>query len=225
MLVVPRPGSMSWKNPPVVTLLLILINCFVFFVWQAHEGRYYQEAQEYYVDSGLDRLETEAYCRFLENSGQQQKLASLREAGPDPAGTRFRIWQEMQNDKVFQQQLTSGHIITPQMRSYKRWKLLRLEYDRLLGQSVTARYGYKPAQDRLLPAFTYMFLHGSFTHLAGNMVFLWLVGCMIEMGCSRLVYSAVYLFTGVAACLFFGLVYPASSVPLIGASGAIAGLM
>jgi len=225
MLVVPHAGRMNWKNPPAVTLLLILINCFVFFVWQENEGRYYREAQEYYVGSGLARMETEAYFRYLEDAGQQQKLAALREADPDPAGPRFSVWHEMLGDEAFQQQLAAEQIITPQMRIYGRWKLLRLEYDRLRGQSVTARYGYKPAQGSLLTAFTYMFLHGSPMHLVGNMVFLWLVGCMIELGCCRLVYSAAYLLTGVAAALFFGLVYPASTTPLVGASGAIAGMM
>jgi membrane associated rhomboid family serine protease len=225
MLVVPHAGSMNWKNPPAVTLLLILVNCFVFFVWQGNEGRYYREAQEYYVGSGLARIETEAYSKYLEDTGQQQKLASLREEVPDPTGPRLMTWQEMRQDEVFQQQLAAEQIITPQMQIYGRWKLLRLEYDRLMGQSVTARYGYKPAQGSLLCAFTYMFLHGSPMHLLGNMVFLWLVGCMIEIGCSRLVYSAVYLFTGVAAALVFGLVYPGNTAPLVGASGAIAGLM
>lgn len=225
MLIVPHAGSMSWKNPPVITLLLILMNCFAFFVWQGNEGRYYQEAQEYYVGSGLARMETEAYYKYLEDTGQQEKLAAQREADSNPSGTRFLVWQEMRRDKIFQHQLVAEQIITPQMQIYGRWKLLRLEYERLLGQSVTARYGYKPAQDHLLTAFTYMFLHGSLMHLVGNMVFLWLVGCMIEMGSSRLVFSASYLLTGVTAALFFGLVYPASSLPLIGASGAIAGLM
>jgi membrane associated rhomboid family serine protease len=225
MLVVPHAGSMNWKNPPAITLLLILINCLVFFVWQGDEGRYYREAQEYYVGSGLARIETEAYGRYLEDTGQQQKLASRRQADPGPVGPRFMVWQEMQDDEAFQRELAAEHIITPQMQIYGHWKLLRLEYARLLGQSVTARYGYKPAQGSLLCTFTYMFLHGSPMHLLGNMVFLWLVGCMIEIGCSRLVYSAVYVLTGVAAALFFGLVYPESSAPLIGASGAIAGLM
>jgi hypothetical protein len=70
-----------------------------------------------------------------------------------------------------------------------------------------------------------MFLHGSVMHLVGNMMFLWLVGCMIELGCCRLIYSATYLLTGFAAALFFGLVYPENTAPLVGASGAIAGLM
>jgi tetratricopeptide (TPR) repeat protein len=72
---------------------------------------------------------------------------------------------------------------------------------------------------------TYMFLHGSFMHILGNMIFLWLVGCALELGCGRPFYAALYMVTGVCSAGLFALVYPNSTAPLIGASGAISGLM
>jgi len=64
-----------------------------------------------------------------------------------------------------------------------------------------------------------MFLHGGFGHLLGNMIFLWLVGCMLEMGCGRGFYSAAYIVTGLCSVILFWSVYPKSTMPLIGASG------
>jgi hypothetical protein len=70
-----------------------------------------------------------------------------------------------------------------------------------------------------------MFLHGSAGHLFGNMVFLWIVGCMLEMGLGRLLYSGLYICSGLIAAGVFWLIYMNSTIPVVGASGAIAGLM
>ena len=72
---------------------------------------------------------------------------------------------------------------------------------------------------------TSMFLHGSWMHLLGNMWFLWLFGNNVEdaMGHSRFV--GFYLLTGVAAALTQVVLNPASGVPMVGASGAISGVM
>ncbi|MCC7017345.1 MAG: rhomboid family intramembrane serine protease [Rhodospirillales bacterium] len=79
-----------------------------------------------------------------------------------------------------------------------------------------------PASVTLL---TSMFLHGGFLHLAGNMLFLWVLGDNVEdsMGHSR--YVAFYLLAGLAAALAHAGLEPFSRVPMIGASGAISGVI
>jgi hypothetical protein len=57
------------------------------------------------------------------------------------------------------------------------------------------------------------------------MIFLWIVGCVIELGAGRSIYLGIYLFTGFLSVVFFGLIYSNSTIPLVGASGAISGLM
>jgi membrane associated rhomboid family serine protease len=72
---------------------------------------------------------------------------------------------------------------------------------------------------------TSMFMHGSLLHLGGNMLYLWIFGDNIEdsMGHGR--YLAFYLLCGVAAALTQGLIDPTSEVPMVGASGAISGVL
>jgi membrane associated rhomboid family serine protease len=72
---------------------------------------------------------------------------------------------------------------------------------------------------------TSMFLHGGFLHLAGNMLYLWIFGNNVEdaMGHGRFV--AFYLVCGIAAALSEGLVNPHSALPMLGASGAISGVL
>lgn len=72
---------------------------------------------------------------------------------------------------------------------------------------------------------TSVFLHGSWMHLGGNMLYLWVFGDNVEdaMGHGRFI--VFYLLAGVVAALAHVLTAPSSSVPLIGASGAIAGVL
>jgi membrane associated rhomboid family serine protease len=72
---------------------------------------------------------------------------------------------------------------------------------------------------------TSMFLHGGWMHLLGNMWFLWLFGNNIEDSMSRPRFVAFYLACGVAAALAQSLAEPTSIIPMVGASGAISGVM
>ena len=72
---------------------------------------------------------------------------------------------------------------------------------------------------------TYMFLHGDFGHLVGNMLFLWVFGDNIEQAIGRGRFLLFYLLCGIAAALVYVATVPHSTDPLIGASGAIAGIV
>jgi membrane associated rhomboid family serine protease len=73
--------------------------------------------------------------------------------------------------------------------------------------------------------FTSMFLHGGWMHLIGNMWFLWLFGNNVEDSMTRPRFIAFYLVCGVAAALAQVLADPRSIIPMVGASGAISGVM
>lgn len=87
------------------------------------------------------------------------------------------------------------------------------------------KYGYRPAAFSLTTLFSSLFLHGGFFHLAGNMLFLYIFGDNVEHRLGAVKYLLAYLFFGAAATLFFSLFVPGSNIPLVGASGAISGLM
>jgi membrane associated rhomboid family serine protease len=72
---------------------------------------------------------------------------------------------------------------------------------------------------------TSMFLHGSWMHLLGNMWFLWLFGNNIEDSMTRPRFLAFYLLSGIGAALLQVFIEPASRIPMVGASGAISGVM
>jgi membrane associated rhomboid family serine protease len=70
-----------------------------------------------------------------------------------------------------------------------------------------------------------MFLHGGWMHLIGNMWFLWLFGNNVEDSMSRPRFVVFYLLCGIAAALAQVVAEPASQIPMVGASGAISGVM
>ena len=72
---------------------------------------------------------------------------------------------------------------------------------------------------------THMFLHGSWMHLLGNMWFLWLFGNNVEDSMGRLRFLAFYLLCGLAAAAAQIVTNPSSPIPMVGASGAISGVM
>jgi membrane associated rhomboid family serine protease len=72
---------------------------------------------------------------------------------------------------------------------------------------------------------TYMFLHGGWMHLVGNMLFLWVFGDNIEDAIGHVRFAVFYFACGIVGGLVHILSAPASTVPLIGASGAVAGVV
>ncbi len=76
-----------------------------------------------------------------------------------------------------------------------------------------------------LTLFTSLFLHGGLMHLAGNMLYLWIFGNNVEDALGHIRYLVFYVVCGVAASLAHGIVDSGSTVPVIGASGAISGVL
>jgi membrane associated rhomboid family serine protease len=91
-----------------------------------------------------------------------------------------------------------------------------------LGPGMACEVGVFPAWATL---FSSMFLHGGWMHLAGNLLFLWVFGNNIEDSTGRIRYLVFYLACGIAAGLTQALLSPASRIPMVGASGAISGVM
>jgi membrane associated rhomboid family serine protease len=72
---------------------------------------------------------------------------------------------------------------------------------------------------------TYMFMHGGWLHLLSNMIFLWVFADNVEDAYGHFGFLVFYLFCGVAAAAAHIIIWPDSQVPLVGASGAVAGVL
>ena len=107
----------------------------------------------------------------------------------------------------------------------------QLSFGEELFQAFFYAYGFIPSiffQNPLgefYTIFTSMFLHGGFGHLLSNVWFLWVFGPAVEGRLGFVRFITLYLLSGVAAALLQGFVLPDSIIPMVGASGAVSGLL
>lgn len=159
---------------------------------------------------------------------------------PNPRGTPFLTYGLiLANCAIFLLITVPLGARTPDPNDPALWEYLRV-ISRALPRAVPAeellrqtsaydlfvfQYGFRPAAPSMITLFTAMFLHGGFLHLFGNMLFLWIYGDNVEHRLGRMTFLFWYLATGVAATLFHALFSLDSPLPLIGASGAISGVL
>ncbi len=163
------------------------------------------ELFEYYVEHPY--LELDPRLRELLYPGQGEEeteaLAEVfKEFGMAPPDSEFLIAQEQEELDVRTEEFFEAISSTP----WHEWGLI-------------------PADKTLHGFITYQFMHGGWLHLIGNMFFLFLAGPFIEDVWGRPIYLSFYLMAGALSALMYALHYPSLDGPLIGASGAVAGVM
>jgi membrane associated rhomboid family serine protease len=131
---------------------------------------------------------------------------SMRPA--DPSDPRLAEYVE-----VIRQNLPPGVSIQELLRQVSAYDLFVFDW------------GYRPAEPSLLSLLASMFLHGGFAHLFGNMLILWIYGDNVEHRLGSARYVVWYLVTGACATLFHSFFDSDSRIPLVGASGAISGVL
>ncbi|MDD3626513.1 MAG: rhomboid family intramembrane serine protease [bacterium] len=119
----------------------------------------------------------------------------------------------------------NGEILDSDNPDYYSYLQMKYEYNALINRNINYKFGYIPARPTPITIISHMFLHGGFMHLLGNMWFLWLVGISLEDRWGRWYYLIFYLLSGIFAVTIYGFATAMKTIPLIGASGAIAGLM
>ncbi|MCE5195191.1 MAG: rhomboid family intramembrane serine protease [Nitrospiraceae bacterium] len=93
-----------------------------------------------------------------------------------------------------------------------------------LPSSILSMQGNQPVSPALT-VFSSMFMHGGILHIAGNMLYLWIFGNNIEDKLGHFRFIAFYLLGGIVAAYSHAITNPSSNIPMIGASGAIAGVL
>ena len=94
-----------------------------------------------------------------------------------------------------------------------------------LGIAIVYTFGFVPAKFSIITIITSMFIHGGLAHIVGNMWFLWLFGDNVESVLGHLKYFLFYMVCGIGAAFGQFLISTSSEVPMVGASGAIAGVL
>jgi membrane associated rhomboid family serine protease len=212
------------KRLPVITLLLISLNIVV-FIYTETVGLQQNARKSLALKALLEFTQTHPEIKLSEPA--EERVARLSEL--ERAEIETYIQHEKRMKTLMGETGEANSSFTLNDRA-----MLAQESARLSDAFVTAyeefygyQYGFIPAyhKNSLLNYFSCLFLHGGFLHLLGNMLFLFLAGIAMEDAWGRGFYTGFYLAAGVVATATHAFTAPESRIFLIGASGAIAGLM
>ncbi len=226
MLIMPLHKPWSRQNIPWVTLLLVLINVAVYLGYQRKDDSLVESAVHYYVHSGLGALEADAHARYLQQTANA-KLRAARQAKLDSVPKPQRIVylaQLTMHDVAFEHALRSGSLFKDDAH-LREWRALRAPYQTRLSKIFTLRHLQRSSEWSPARMLTATFLHGSFDHLLGNMLFLLALGTLLEGAIGSGWFLLLYVLGGFGASLaslWWRWGEPGGG---LGASGAIAALM
>lgn len=231
MLLIPAENTVNWKRPPWMTLGLMLACFLVFVFYQGDDERLYSEAIEAYLQADLQELEAPAYEDYLQRKirlhGEQGLISQLQDFNTlREQNERVWIAATLLFDNEFYQYLLDNQdlIWAPEQR--RTWMAQRSDIQQEYVNRVSAnQLGLIPADLSLYNLITYQFLHGGWGHIIGNLVFLFLLGFTVEKALGAARFLLAYLMCGAISGLVFTAFSLGSSMPLVGASGSISGLM
>jgi membrane associated rhomboid family serine protease len=231
MLIIPAENAVNWKRPPWITLGLMLACVLVFTFYQGADQHKLQVAVNHYLKNNLQTLEAPVYENYLLRQIRQQgdsesvyQLQRMRNLQANQKSGWLAVTLLM--DRDFYQYLLDNRNLIWASAERERWQQQRgFIEDNFIGRLSSQRFGLIPAQLSLRSLISYQFLHGGWGHLLGNLVFLFLLGFTVEKALGAARFVLAYLLCGALSGLVFTGFSAGSLVPLIGASGAISGLM
>ena len=225
MLILPMERTFSIRRPPIVTFLLLLVNLVVFMTTNESDQERLLAAVEAYDDQQILEAEFPLFQAYLKSkSADAGGWSTLDSADELDDQDRFYATVQMLTDREYSEYLerNTDWFTFEQLDALENKGAIVESYiDRL----IHIRYGFIPADFSFLNLFSSQFLHGDVVHLIGNMVILVLIGITVEQLLGSFNFLLFYLLSGAIGAAVYGLAHLGSPVVLIGASGAISGLM
>ncbi|WP_213955258.1 rhomboid family intramembrane serine protease [Variovorax sp. dw_954] len=223
---IPLESKPTWRNPPWLTLLLILVNVAIFFGPQRTQEKAEQRATAYYLSTPLADWELPPFVTHLEQTGSRfaKQAREVLRRGEQ----RGELVQLMHTERKFETRLRADKVILADDPRHDEWKALRADYERMLPAPFTDRWSLDFADGAAPQPLTWLtsaFLHASASHLIGNMVFLFLFGFTVELALGRATYLGFYVLGALGASAMAMWAYGGRGGYGLGASGAIAALM
>ena len=218
-------GFLSYKQAPV-TWTLLFLNLMVFVTFSLLNGQIDRGVQGIVQDQNFLKAHGRYYSQFVLSEKDSYSDLTLKIASLVAEGNtnQLRLLGGIAlRDPRFQQQ-RNQFVFTGDQVEVKWWKEKANQLEAYRGVHLLSALGLSGGGSNLNQWVTYQFTHNHFLHLFGNMVFLFIFGCLLESvigGASLLI---VYLLSGLAAAGVFLLNTGFSLTPLIGASGSVSGI-
>lgn len=223
MLIIPLHKKPTFATFPWITALLVLVNIFIYFGLQRPDDARDELVTRDYATSRLGAIELPAYRAYVERTPSIDWRAQWQRMPPNWQDAMLA--EQLHYDEKFLGELRADRAIAPGHADYAEWKRLRIEFDRTWQPAFTRTHLLQFSEISVSRLFSAMFLHGSSGHLIGNMIFLIILGLVVEPVLGAWRFLALYLLAGVGGGLF-SLGWRWGEIGgSLGASGAIAGLM
>jgi membrane associated rhomboid family serine protease len=203
ILLVPLGPDAELPRLPRATLALVAVSILA-FVWTSR----FDEARSASEEARLERI-ADWTIRVLARDAPE--VAEERERHPSAL-------DYLAADQAWREAVPEGELRA-------RLELCVEERRALRERHPFYRWGFVPSEITMPRLVVHQFLHADLVHLFFNMVFLWAVGGLIESVWGSALLAGLYLASGVVAALSHAAFAPASTEPVVGASGAVAGLM
>jgi membrane associated rhomboid family serine protease len=228
MIIIPTEKRFDWKHTPVMLFFIVLINVLVFFFYQAGDDKKFYAAINTYQQHQFLKLEWPAFKTYLSSKGETEELAGYQELYDNHFHENLIV--SLLLDEGFYGYLKENPQYFPSHNDFENndledWSTTRQRINTKIQSVSYIKLGLIPNQIKPLTLLTHQFLHGDVMHLLGNLFFLIICGFAVEAAVGHLRFLCFYLISGFAGGLLFAFMDLNNTSPLIGASGAISGVM
>ena len=221
MILIPIQHKINWNKPPIICFLLIAINIICYMTFAVNDEKIFEMSFRKYHESNLLNLEWPIYVEYNKNSVDENVLSKKYFSDNEKSvEIIFNRGFDSYIDKYWENQRLMGKFDS----AMSEWKIARTDIQDARDTISSFRFGIIPAEKSPVTFITCMFMHGSISHLLGNMIFLLLFGFVLEVVLGMWRFLLIYLLSGIFAAWFFCL-FNNGWTTLVGASGAISGLM
>lgn len=224
MLIVPTEKRFDWQHAPIILFLLVLANCLVYFLYQSGDNQKIAQAFAAYDQSNYIELEWPQFQDFLSEHQEDDALREYRALHSEKHYDAL-VYGMLSREDFYEYLRDHRHDFLA-YDDVDSWLSKRKTIHDLMQSTSSLRFGLQPNKlgwgGSLL---SHQFLHGDAMHLLGNMFFLIICGFAVEAAIGHLRFLAFYLLSGVGGGLLYSVIDLSSSTSLVGASGAISGVM
>lgn len=232
MIILPSEKRINWQQPPWVLISLVVLNVLIFAVYQSGDDEKFEQAQEMYVAAELLTLEKDQYLDYLISKEfdilYPDRFIGFKSLIADQP--KYLIPTFLQDRGFYYYLITQQDDWQAPLSKVEieLWQTTRTKVNEKIATISANAAGLIPAEKSFWTAFSSQFLHGSFMHLLGNMIFLVICGFAVEAALGHLRFLIFYLLTGLGGGFLFAsveLMLGDGLTPAVGASGAISGVM
>ncbi len=210
-----------------VTWLLVLVNTLVMVATHGLAARSQKDLEAVLTDDYFRDSQGRIYSQFIQQNSSEYSplMRQISEKALNGDSEKVALLGTMAiRDNRFLRLAPSSEFLGDQI-AVEKWREMLLEVQQIQSYHPSYILGLSAADMSAQKWFSYIFVHSGAVHFFGNMIFLILFGCALEPLIGGLAFLLVFLCSGLLAAGSFVLMTGSTAAPLIGASGAVSGIM